>query len=452
MRIARRNFVLAAGATVAYAALGGRSLAHSGAVNANSEGLRAGSDRDQGKVLQAILDKAAAQRKPVVIEPGRYKISGINLPEFVHLEGLGGATKLEFSGDGHFITGKGCQSITLQELEIDGGLIPLNSETEAMVYLVDAEQLRIEDCILHNSAGSGMELYQCGGKVRGNRVDACIGTAGLFCEDSTGLEITDNLIENCGNCGIMIYRQRKGEDNTLVMGNRVRHISALYGGTGPWGNGINTYLSNNARISNNHVSDCAFSAIRSNSCDNIAIDGNTCLRSGETGIYSEFEFQGATITDNVVDGASTGISVANFDKGGRLSICSGNLVRNLHREIPYEDPQFGDQGIGIYVEADTVVTANVIENAPQFGIELGWGPYLRNVVASSNVVSKSMTGIAISLVEGIGSVRVDNNLFSDIRSYAIAGYRWHDRVTDELAITQRSPVPQLSLSGNRVDA
>ena len=41
--------------------------------------------------------------------------------------------------------------------------------------------------------------------------------------------------------------------------------------------------------------------------------------------------------------------------------------------------QWGDFGIGIYVEADTAVTGNVVESATRAGIMAGWGPYLRDV-------------------------------------------------------------------------
>ena len=52
-------------------------------------------------------------------------------------------------------------------------------------------------------------------------------------------------------------------------------------------------------------------------------------------------------------------------------------------EGPYkaDPPGFGT---GITVEADTSVTGNVIENAPRFGIELGLGKFLRNVIANGN--------------------------------------------------------------------
>ncbi len=77
-----------------------------------------------------------------------------------------------------------------------------------------------------------------------------------------------------------------------------------------------------------------------------------CSRSGETAIYAEFAFEGAVVSGNIVDGAANGISIVNFDKGGRMAVCSGNVVRNLSTEGPYpaDAPGFG---VGITVEADT---------------------------------------------------------------------------------------------------
>jgi uncharacterized secreted repeat protein (TIGR03808 family) len=70
------------------------------------------------------------------------------------------------------------------------------------------------------------------------------------------------------------------------------------------------------------------------------------------------------IANNIVDGAALGVSITNFDKGGRLAVVQGNLIRNLVGRRPAgTDPNDG-AGIGIGIEADTVVTGNVIENAP----------------------------------------------------------------------------------------
>ncbi len=37
----------------------------------------------------------------------------------------------------------------------------------------------------------------------------------------------------------------------------------------------------------------------------------------------------------MMDGAANGISIANFDQGGRLASVTGNVVRNLTLKGPY---------------------------------------------------------------------------------------------------------------------
>ncbi|WP_295808847.1 TIGR03808 family TAT-translocated repetitive protein, partial [uncultured Nitratireductor sp.] len=219
------------------------------------------------------------------------------------------------------------------------------------------------------------------------------------------------------------------------------------GGTGQYGNGINAYRAENLRISDNEITDCAFSAIRGNSAGNLQVAGNTCLRSGETALYAEFAFQGAVISGNLVDGAAHGISMANFDKGGRLCACTGNIVRNLSADGPYPSPMAGF-GVGINVEADSTVTGNVIENAPLAGIRIGWGPFLRNVTASGNVIRKAKTGIIVSVVEGAGRAVISGNVFEDTPAGAIVGHRWADAVTSDLLDSGSEEMPHLTLAGN----
>ena len=56
------------------------------------------------------------------------------------------------------------------------------------------------------------------------------------------------------------------------------------------------------------------------------------------------------------------------------------------------------------------MTGNVIEAAPTFGIGLGWGPYLRNVIASNNIIRDAGEGIAVSVVKGAGSTSITGNI------------------------------------------
>ena len=88
------------------------------------------------------------------------------------------------------------------------------------------------------------------------------------------------------------------------------------------------------------------------------------------------------------------------------------------------DPYPGTFGIGISVEADISVTGNVVENAPLYGIQLGWGAYMRNVIATGNIVRASGEGIYVSVVEGVGSAIICDNIIQDSKNGGIVGHSW----------------------------
>src|SRR5690606_41818708 len=169
----------------------------------------------------------------------------------------------------------------------------------------------------------------------------------LYSVEAAGLRIEDNNIAACENGGMLVHRWQQAEDGSLVTGNRIERIGARSGGTGQYGNGINLFRANNVTVSGNHLSDCAFSAIRANSSSNALITGNQCLRSGEAAIYAEFAFEGTIISANIVDGAAIGISIANLNEGRRLAGCSGNIVRYLSTTVPYEP--YGTMGLVIVI-------------------------------------------------------------------------------------------------------
>jgi len=92
---------------------------------------------------------------------------------------------------------------------------------------------------------------------------------------------------------------------------------------------VNVFRAGSVLVSSNRIADCAFLAIRSNAGSNCQMVGNSCARLGEVGLYAEFAFEGAVIANNLVDKGATGISVTNFNEGGRLAVVQGNLIRNL---------------------------------------------------------------------------------------------------------------------------
>ena len=170
---------------------------------------------------------------------------------------------------------------------------------------------------------------------------------------------------------------------------------------------------------------------------------------GEVAIYSEFGFEGAVIANNTVDGAAVGVSVCNFNEGGRLAVVQGNLIRNLKPKRPIGTAPDDAAGYGIIVEADASVSGNVIESAPGAGIQVGWGAFMRDVSVVGNVVRTARFGIAVSVVNGAGTAVISGNLISGTPSGAIVGMDHAKAVTGDLS-QEPARYANLQISGNRV--
>ncbi len=422
-------------------------VAMRGSIDAMELGVRPDAPDDQSRAFDRMLRKAAQNDQPVFLPPGIYVVSGLSLPPRVRLSGVPGATRIVHGGAGHFIVAENAEHIELAGLMFDGANRNTGGDARGLLDLRGVAHLAIDSCRIVGSAGNGLALERVAGRIERSVVTGAA-DAGIWSVDATGLTVTGNVVSDCGNGGILVHRRQAAEDGTIVTGNRVERIAARDGGTGQHGNGINAFRAGNVVISGNMVSDCAFSAIRANSAGNVQISGNTCLRSGETALYSEFAFEGAVISNNIVDGAANGISIVNFNEGGRIAVCSGNVVRNLSATGPYppDAPGFGS---GISAEAETAVTGNVIENAPLYGIQLGWGPYLRNVTVTGNVIRKVGTGIAVSVVEGAGATLICDNIIDGAQNGAILGQRWAEPVTGDLALTGNAGYPHLTVERNR---
>ena len=419
-----------------------------GSFSAIDAGLRPGASDDQSKLFQSILDKASAGNKPVFLPPGNYQISNIKLPRKTVLIGVPGATRIIYTGGGHCLMAENSEHVEITGINIDGNNRRIEDYAEALIRISNCRHLVIENCEINGSAGTGIYVGRSSGRIERNSIGGITGYCAIFGIENNAMKIKSNNIRNCSNGGILVHRWTDGEDGTIVTDNHISNIGAAEGGTGQWGNGINVFRANSVQISNNQITDCKFSAIRSNGGSNVQILGNSCLRSGETAIYSEFEFVGALISNNLVDTCARGISIVNYMQGGRLAVCSNNIVRNVTSPISYEIEDATSSGIS--VEADSTVTGNVIENSPDFGIALGWGPYLRNVITTSNIIRGSDVGIYVSVVEGSKSTVISNNIISDFKRGAIIGYRWAKPTTKELAGSKSSGFDHLSVSGNQI--
>ena len=419
-----------------------------GSIDATDLGVRPGALDDQSKAFASMLQVASDRDLPLFLPAGIYVVSNLTLPSRVRLSGVPGASRIVYGGDGHLLTAEDAEHIELTGIVFDGANRWLDDNTQGALDLRRVRHAVIDNCQIVGSGKNGIALDHVSGRIQNTEISGAA-DAGIYSVEADGLQITGNSVFDCANGGILVHRWQPADDGTIVSGNRVRRIQARNGGTGQNGNGINVFRANNVMVSNNSVSDCAFSAIRANSASNIQIASNSCIRSGETGIYSEFSFEGAIINANLVDGAANGISIVNFNEGGRMAICSANIVRNLSAKGPYEQEPPGF-GVGISVEADCAVTGNVVEAVPLYGLQIGWGEYMRNVVATGNVIRKTGTGIIVSVVEGTGSAVISDNLIDAARDGAIVGYRWAEPATGDLAIDGAGGHANLTIERNRV--
>jgi uncharacterized secreted repeat protein (TIGR03808 family) len=424
------------------------ALAGSLGRDATQYGVRPGSPDDQTRNLQCAIDEAARAQVPLVLPPGVYRTGLLNLQNGTQLIGVRGATRLAFTGGPSLLLGEGAGHISLSGITLDGGKIPLPAR-RGLIHLLGGRDVRISDCEITASGGSGIWIEQVAGDISGNSF-ADIAATALVSFDALGLIVSRNTITGTNDNGIEILRTAIGDDGTLVADNRIENIKAGPGGSGQYGNAINAFRAGNVIVRGNHIRNCDYSAVRGNSASNIQITGNSISDVREVALYSEFAFQGAIIANNTVDGAALGVSVCNFNEGGRMAAVTGNIIRNLLPKRPAGTAPDDDGGIGIYVEANCSVTGNVIENAPAFGIVAGWGKYLRDVTITGNVIRNAFAGIGVSVAIGAGTALVNNNMIAETPRGAVVGLDHLSVATADLAADGAQRYAQVVVGSNAV--
>jgi uncharacterized secreted repeat protein (TIGR03808 family) len=416
--------------------------------DATQYGVRPGSADDQTKNLQRAIDEAARAQVPLALPPGVYRTGLLRLQNGTQLIGVRGATKLVFNGGASMFLGEGAGHVGLTGLTLDGGSSPL-PQRRGLVHCISGRDIRITDCEISASGGNGIWFEQVSGDVSGN-IFTDIATTAVVSFDALGLIVSRNTIVGTNNNGIEILRTAVGDDGTQVLDNRIEDIKAGPGGSGQYGNAINAFRAGNVIVRGNRIRNCDYSAVRGNSASNIQISGNSVSNVREVALYSEFSFEGAVIANNTVDGAAVGVSVCNFNEGGRIAVVQGNIIRNLLPKRPIGTAPDDDAGIGIYVEADSAVTGNVIENAPAFGIMAGWGKYLRDVAITGNVIRNAFVGVGISVVPGAGTALVNNNMISEAPRGAVVGLDHARPITTDLAAEGAQRFAQVVVGANAV--
>ncbi|UYN99658.1 MAG: TIGR03808 family TAT-translocated repetitive protein [Devosia sp.] len=408
------------------AGLAGLGLA--GPALAQADSLIPDGDMDQSAAMQAAID-GAFRDGYLRLPPGHFWVSGLRIPGNLVIEGVPGATALIANG-GSIGAVEGQYHVSLRDIAFAG-----DSGGDSLFSVSQSRNVSFERCLFSDSPGIGLAIDNSEAVVRDCGFSGH-GDAAIHALDNSGLLLTGNRITRCGNAGIRVWRSEEGPDGTIVANNRISDIAWVGGGNGQNGNGINIFRADEVIVAGNHISDCAFTAVRLNTTRNVQVSGNQCLNSGEVAIFSEFGFSGSIIAQNIVDGAATGISITNLDSGGKIAVCTGNIVRNILERSPVNPDTIP---IGIFAEGETAITGNMVDNVPGVGIGAGWGPYLRNVLISGNTVSASTIGIAVSIADGAGSVTIGANQLEG-STHDIAGMLWTEIAEPDLrAAASRYP-------------
>jgi len=444
--IDRRHFVALAAASALSPACAAPTSALG--LDAAQFGLRPGSPDDQSRALQRAIDEAARANAPLAFAPGIYRAGNIRLPTGAQLIGVRGATRLMLTEGPSLLSAEGAERIALTGLVLDGLRRPL-PQRRGLVHLDNARGVRISDCEIVNAGGDAIQCVGVDGQVSDTTITGAL-TAAIHSLDARGLLLARNTIDGAGDNGIQVWRSQPGDDGTIVTDNRITRIANRSGGSGQYGNAINVFRAGNVIVRGNRIDNCAFSAVRGNAASNLQIAGNAITNAREVALYSEFGFEGALIANNTVDGAAIGVSVTNFNQGGRLAVIQGNIIRNLLPKRPDGTDPGDSAGIGIAAEADAAITGNVIENAPFAGLVLGFGQYLRDVAATGNVVRRADIGIAVSVSAGAGHALIANNVIAEVTRGAIVGMDRRRIATGDLMKDGGERYANLSISGNRL--
>ena len=409
-------------------------------------GLDPNDQSDQSSKLQAAFDAAVSDGRLLLLPGGHagFAVTRLNIPSGLHVIGL--QTILTTPGDSRLAAISGAFSATIEGIVFQANAPETAAGVNGLIEIENSSGISFRKCGFFNAAGNGIAANDSALTIEDCDFEGATAAA-IHSQNGRNVIIRGNRISGADNAGIRIWRDDPGPDGSIITGNQISKIDWTDGGNGQNGNGVSIYRADEVIVADNRISGCAFSAVRINTGKNCQLRGSVCIGSGEVAIFSEFAISGSVLADNVVDGAAQGISITNLDQGGHLATCTGNIVRNI---APRSANNPDTQPVGIYAEADTVVSGNTVDTVPGAGIVAGFGPYVRNVVVADNLVTNAMIGIAVSVVQqqSPGPVRVSGNLVSGTQQ-GIIGMEWDKVVSQDLA-KEAGRYPNVTVDGNTV--
>ena len=403
-------------------------------------GIVPGGGIDQTASLQEAADKAAQSGTPFFLPPGDYTTAKLALKSGTEIQGVPGKSVLRYNGGGALISIEDAAGIRLTGLTLDGEAKPIDGA--ALLIAEGVKGLSLSECLIAGSAADGVVLRKVSGRITDCEIGDIRG-GGLFSEDATGLEIGHNHVRDCGDNGILVWRSAVGEDGTIITANRIERITAKSGGSGQNGNGINVFRAGSVMVSNNRITDCTFSAIRSNSGSNCQMIGNSCARLGEVALYAEFGFEGAVIANNIVDDAADGHLCHQFQRGRPARRRTGQphpqhllpqgcrLARRRHR---CRGRQRG--------ERQRHRDCSGLRHHDRLG------RYLRDVSVTGNLIRNAHIGIGVSTDALAGTALTTDNLITGAKDGAIRAMNGATPTGPDLATASAEAYRNLVVSTN----
>ncbi len=385
-----------------------------GAVGASSPGTGFTSVAN----FPTLVGNARTQKLPLYLLPGTYPSTQLSITSGnpLVLSAEKGTATIQFSGgsDNLFFI-QNVSDCKLQGLLINGNNATFTNpgQLTALVNIQGSGVAAciISDCTIYNSTHCGIS---CSGNAYTSMINNLIYScdAGIWSIDGT-VYINKNTVQYCNNNGILVQASTATNVNgSEVSSNYISDISNASGGSGQYGNGINVFRAGGVKILNNTIYRCNYTSIRINIAGNCQVIGNHCsVASGDVAIYFEAPgpggggttLIGGIFANNIVDTATTGISIANsglYDDGvtRRITI-SGNQVTNV-------------TSYGIQVEGSCDVVGNIVETA-SIGIVLGTNDATKDLVASGNYVTSCNMGIGYSANAAAKNILVSSNLVTN---------------------------------------
>lgn len=411
-------------------------------IDAVQLGVRAGGASEQTAALQHAIDQTAGARVPLMLGPGEYRTGQLKLPTGTQIIGVRGATRLIFEGGEALMSAHGADHITIAGLIFEGKNRALPAD-RGLLHLSWGGGIRIIDCEVLNSGGHGIVLDNVDGAVSTSIVANAAGVA-IVARNGRGLRLSNNQIRTSHGGGIGVMRQSKGEDATEVLDNRIEDIGQQERPS----HGIFVQRAAKVALRGNRIRRVSGCGIKAEAASGLEIAGNFVDEVGAAAVQAEADFEGVTVANNTLANAAVGVAVTGFEHGGRLAVVQANLIRNLRAARRGKDNAAG-AGIGISVEADAAVIGNVIENAPDTGIRLGWGQYLRDVSVTGNIVRNVGYGITASISTGAGQAVIAANMVAEAKRGAIVGMDFAEAIPDDL-LKNPTRYAHLTVRGNKV--